>query len=78
MLQFISLVIVAVLTSGSEFTSTAPVACDTPTDDDSTLPLVSTEDAAVGVQLDLTCEQECILDFVGAARGACLRLCKLL
>lgn len=77
MLQFISLVIVDVLMGGSEATSTPTVACDTTTGNDSTLPLVSTEDATVGVQLDLTCEEQCILDFVGAARGACLRLCKL-
>lgn len=77
MLQFISLVIVAVLNSGSDATHTASVACDTTTED-STSPLVSTEDATVGVQLDATCEQQCILDFVGAARGACLRMCKLL
>ncbi|MBC8069988.1 MAG: hypothetical protein IAG13_16745 [Deltaproteobacteria bacterium] len=76
MLQFISLVIVAVLTGGSELSNTASLACDTTTDDESTLPLVSTEDATVGVQFDLTCEQQCILDFMGAARGACLRQCK--
>lgn len=76
MLQFISLVIVAVLTGGSEPTSTAPMACDTMIDGDSSSS-ISTEDATVGVQLDATCEQQCILDFVGAARGACLRLCKL-
>lgn len=76
MLQFISLVIVAVLTGDSEATHTPTVACDTTTGDDATLPLVSTEDATVGVQFDLTCEEQCILDFVGAARGACLRECK--
>lgn len=75
MLQFISLVIVAVLTGGSEPTNTAAMACDT-TSDESTSQLVSTEDATVGLQSDLTCEEQCILDFVGAARGACLRLCK--
>lgn len=63
MRHFISLVIVAVLT-GDSSTSTPTAACDTTTGDDSTLPLVSTEDATVGVQLDLTCEEQCILDFV--------------